>query len=191
LIELLVVIAIIAILAAILFPVFARAREKARQATCQSNLKQLSLAALMYAQDYDETLPGHSMHPTSSEGYPMWYDLFEPYIKNQQMRKCPSDKSPALGYGWTVLISARGHYRLAGIGKPAETILMADNNAERGFLRAGTGTCSHGDCANGRFNPRHNDVGNCGFADGHVKSLALNTVYPGPCPCYLFILGDK
>jgi len=57
LIELLVVIAIIAILAAILFPVFARAREKARQTSCLSNLKQLSLAILMYAEDYDETLP--------------------------------------------------------------------------------------------------------------------------------------
>src|SRR5579872_123944 len=57
LIELLVVIAIIAILAAILFPVFAQAREKARQATCQSNLKQLGIATMMYAQDYDETYP--------------------------------------------------------------------------------------------------------------------------------------
>ncbi|MCX7597678.1 MAG: DUF1559 domain-containing protein, partial [Armatimonadetes bacterium] len=59
LIELLVVIAIIAILAAILFPVFARAREKARQASCTSNLKQIAMAHLMYAQDYDEMLPGH------------------------------------------------------------------------------------------------------------------------------------
>ena len=57
LIELLVVIAIIAILAAILFPVFAQAREKARQATCQSNLKQLGIACMMYCQDYDETYP--------------------------------------------------------------------------------------------------------------------------------------
>jgi prepilin-type N-terminal cleavage/methylation domain-containing protein/prepilin-type processing-associated H-X9-DG protein len=81
LIELLVVIAIIAILAAILFPVFAQAREKARQASCSSNLKQIGLAVLMYAQDYDETLPFAAVNPP---GVPliMWYDLVEPYVKS-------------------------------------------------------------------------------------------------------------
>jgi prepilin-type N-terminal cleavage/methylation domain-containing protein/prepilin-type processing-associated H-X9-DG protein len=81
LIELLVVIAIIAILAAILFPVFAQAREKARQASCASNLRQAGLAVSMYAQDYDETLPFAAMNPP---GQPliMWYDLVEPYVKS-------------------------------------------------------------------------------------------------------------
>jgi prepilin-type N-terminal cleavage/methylation domain-containing protein/prepilin-type processing-associated H-X9-DG protein len=80
LIELLVVIAIIAILAAILFPVFAQAREAARKTTCISNLKQSSLAILMYTQDYDEVLPWAAYNPA---GLPliMWYDLVEPYIK--------------------------------------------------------------------------------------------------------------
>jgi prepilin-type N-terminal cleavage/methylation domain-containing protein len=68
LIELLVVIAIIAILAAILFPVFARAREKARQTSCVSNLKQVALASLMYTQDYDECPPGQLM-PRPGSGY--------------------------------------------------------------------------------------------------------------------------
>ena len=81
LIELLVVIAIIAILAAILFPVFAQARAKARQASCLSNNKQIGLAVLMYAQDYDETLPYAAINPP---GLPlvMWYDLIEPYVKS-------------------------------------------------------------------------------------------------------------
>jgi prepilin-type N-terminal cleavage/methylation domain-containing protein/prepilin-type processing-associated H-X9-DG protein len=92
LIELLVVIAIIAILAAILFPVFAKAREKARQASCQSNLKQLALGLAMYTQDYDEMVcknyqympqPGATM-------LAWWYDLSQPYIKNWQICQCPS-----------------------------------------------------------------------------------------------------
>src|SRR5947209_14680857 len=81
LIELLVVIAIIAILAAIIFPVFAEAREKARGASCASNLKQAGLAVLMYAQDYDETLPYAAMNPPS-QPLVMWYDLVEPYVKS-------------------------------------------------------------------------------------------------------------
>ena len=90
LIELLVVIAIIAILAAILMPVFARAREKARQASCQSNLKQLSLALAMYVQDYDEMTPADPRLPTTSPPPPLpsattitWgLALIQPYIKN-------------------------------------------------------------------------------------------------------------
>ena len=78
LIELLVVIAIIAILAAILFPVFAQAREKARQATCISNLKQLGLASMMYSQDYDENLV---MLENSSQRYTI-ANMLDPYIKN-------------------------------------------------------------------------------------------------------------
>jgi prepilin-type N-terminal cleavage/methylation domain-containing protein/prepilin-type processing-associated H-X9-DG protein len=81
LIELLVVIAIIAILAAILFPVFAQAREKARQASCASNLKQAGLAVMMYAQDYDETLPWAAINPPG-QTLIMWYDLVEPYVKS-------------------------------------------------------------------------------------------------------------
>src|SRR5688500_9143161 len=82
LVELLVVIAIIAILAAILFPVFAQAREKARAAACLSNLKQLGLATAMYAQDHDELLPyGHSFTwPDQKELY-WWQDLCRPYVK--------------------------------------------------------------------------------------------------------------
>jgi prepilin-type N-terminal cleavage/methylation domain-containing protein/prepilin-type processing-associated H-X9-DG protein len=81
LIELLVVIAIIAILAAILFPVFAQAREKARQTSCLSNMKQMGLALLMYAQDYEETLP-YAAYNQPNQPLTMWYDLVEPYVKS-------------------------------------------------------------------------------------------------------------
>lgn len=102
LIELLVVIAIIAILAAILFPVFARARENARRASCQSNLKQIALGIMQYTQDYDEYLPkeaprGDAMLET---GFPaalsggqyihMWMHSIHPYVKSAQVFNCPS-----------------------------------------------------------------------------------------------------
>ncbi|MFN3648244.1 MAG: DUF1559 domain-containing protein [Armatimonadota bacterium] len=80
LIELLVVIAIIAILAAILFPVFAQAREKARQASCTSNMKQIGMAVIMYAQDADEMLPLGAYNPPG-QPVQMWYDLVEPYAR--------------------------------------------------------------------------------------------------------------
>jgi len=96
LIELLVVIAIIAILAAILFPVFARARENARKITCISNLKQLGTAVLMYAQDYDEYLPNNF---AGKKDTMLWNDLsgsglLDPYLKNKKVWFCPSDTPP-------------------------------------------------------------------------------------------------
>ena len=138
LIELLVVIAIIAILAAILFPVFARAREKARQASCSSNVKQLALGISMYAQDYDEKNPGcyrdttaAARGPLSNSGtYWYWEDMILPYVGNEQVYLCPSD-----GSGWTDYMASQwsmtGSHgnpgtRLASIEKPAQTITIFD-----------------------------------------------------------------
>src|SRR5205809_846157 len=95
LIELLVVIAIIAILAAILFPVFAQAREKARQSSCLSNLKQIGTALMMYVQDYDEAYPCNwygSLWPSvpNTNRY-KWMDAVFPYVKNEKVFSCPSD----------------------------------------------------------------------------------------------------
>lgn len=90
LIELLVVIAIIAILAAILFPVFAQARESARVASCLSNMRQLGLGISMYSQDYDENLPlRRIVDPTYTEG--SWKHLVYPYVKNLQIFRCPTN----------------------------------------------------------------------------------------------------
>lgn len=97
LIELLVVIAIIAILAAILFPVFAQAREKARQASCQSNLKQIGNGIMMYAQDYDENLPYNYHYDWSRTWLWWWEDDIQPYSKNYQIFRCPS-ADPVINY---------------------------------------------------------------------------------------------
>ena len=92
LIELLVVIAIIAILAAILFPVFARARENARRSSCQSNLKQIGLAITQYQQDYDEQmLKALAYNPPVPATSRHWASAVQPYLKSEQIMRCPSD----------------------------------------------------------------------------------------------------
>ena len=96
LIELLVVIAIIAILAAILFPVFAKAREKARQAACASNLKQIGLGFLQYNQDNDEQFPG--LYGGGWPGYYRWMDAIYPYVKSTGVFNCPDDAVAAHQY---------------------------------------------------------------------------------------------
>src|SRR5215472_15354065 len=100
LIELLVVIAIIAILAAILFPVFAQAREKARQTSCLSNSKQIGLALLQYEQDYDEQFPvGSKFDPAVNNQLAWgqgWAGQIYPYTKSAQILKCPDDSTSNL-----------------------------------------------------------------------------------------------
>ena len=101
LIELLVVIAIIAILAAILFPVFARARENARRSSCTSNLKQMGIGLIQYSQDYDEYYPvarfnGDQVSQTTPYRY-KWMDAIQPYIKSTQVFTCPSDTDVTIG----------------------------------------------------------------------------------------------
>ena len=113
LIELLVVIAIIAILAAILFPVFARARENARRASCQSNLKQIGLGILQYTQDYDEAYPsinrGNSTESSSVETGAKWMDEIYSYVKSEQIFDCPSD-TRSLKYKYYKNLSAAEKY---------------------------------------------------------------------------------
>jgi prepilin-type N-terminal cleavage/methylation domain-containing protein len=155
LIELLVVIAIIAILAAILFPVFAKAREKARQATCQSNEKQIGLAILQYVQDYDETFPvgapgayaqgiGHrwtfgstTMGGTGGVG---WAGAISPYAKSTGVFHCPDDStSPASGSNKFPVSYALNCYlpaaTLAQLDAPSTTIMTYEVSGVQAYIQ--------------------------------------------------------
>ena len=191
LIELLVVIAIIAILAAILFPVFAKAREKARQASCASNLKQIALAMLMYAQDYDEQFVRY--YDANPARY-AWMEKIMPYMKNSQILICPSGvgtncqsinhppettkraRMGATSYSMNIVrlpysggsfYGIYGHEALAKIEAPASMVMVGEGPCERIW----------GEAYIARFNAhdnryaRHNGGGNFAFCDGHVKWL--------------------
>jgi len=177
LIELLVVIAIIAILAAILFPVFSRAREKARQSNCLSNVKQLSLGILMYADDYDERIPLQSYTAGSSVTWPgggtstyvRWHLLIHPYIKNIQLFNCPSsltkwdgNYTQAMNYGINTYLPYN-QVSLAQIEEPAETLLLADAVGTSSYRIHPTWNSGY------HIDPRHNGGANAGLCDGHAK----------------------
>jgi len=102
LIELLVVVAIIGILAAILFPVFARARESARRASCLSNLKQIGLGVEMYKQDYDSKYPFSARIVAATETNNWYYDYIQPYVKSEQVIRCPSNAEWKVGYSYNI-----------------------------------------------------------------------------------------
>jgi prepilin-type N-terminal cleavage/methylation domain-containing protein/prepilin-type processing-associated H-X9-DG protein len=179
LIELLVVIAIIAILAAILFPVFAKAREKARQTSCLANVKQLILGAMQYAQDYDERLPTHGVkcQGLNDNDTCQLYKL-SPYIKNTQIFYCPSGNG--LRYGANLTMSAGPS--LGSIQSAATTIWMSETLYGGPFCQ----WQSPGSCPSGQgittmacIAPRHNDGTNYGFLDGHAKWIAYQAMVGG------------
>lgn len=185
LIELLVVIAIIAILAAILFPVFAQAREKARQASCLSNHKQYSLATLMYVQDYDETFP-FSSYLFQNSCVATFYSVVDPYVKNKQVTLCPSDPTamkmtdvvgapcsdtpPFTSYSVNARLYVNGFapgavpVALAQIARPAETIMNYDGNVAFGPSSSQQQIVQ----------PRHSELFNANEVDGHAKAVKGN-----------------
>ena len=143
LIELLVVIAIIAILAAILFPVFAKAREKARQASCLSNLKQVTLGFMQYVQDYDEKMLCYGAGDYTHDPWIFWPFQLQPYIKNWQVYACPSSgyAGSQMGYHamtypqWPCYNFVSFYWNRAGappgladIQRPSDKMMVSDGN---------------------------------------------------------------
>jgi len=180
LIELLVVIAIIAILAAILFPVFARAREKARQTSCLSNLKQLGLGWQMYVQDYDE----RAMTACYNTGNTCWdrrdfqrSAALMPYVKNQEIYFCPSVEKPtdatASTYNYNRTIGW-APVKLATISEASRTMLFSEGNGLRWMPYEPT--CCSGAAGHKGVKANHNEGANIAFCDGHAKWFKLDNI---------------
>lgn len=164
LIELLVVIAIIAILAAILFPVFAQAREAARMSSCQSNLKQLSNAVLMYKQDYDERFPVYSWGAPVSDHW--WYST-QPYIKNAKVLECPSATASAETNGGQMSTAGVNHNQLRiNLGGDGLRLSYTFNET------AGTGISDA---------EIQVPAGKAMLADARIVVMPLATNYPAEC----------
>ncbi len=202
LIELLVVIAIIAILAAILFPVFARAREKARQTACLSNCKQIGLGVMMYCQDYSERFPPNVARDLSTNQHWYWVDCIEPYVKNRQVFFCPSGEDTYSSYGGTNWFFADNWYganptlKMAAISKPATTVMLCEighdwdgNELGGSYFRVfrpsrAPGQAGYHEPYAGYTAPaaRHNEMANLIFADGHAKAMGLGAFFYGQTP---------
>jgi prepilin-type N-terminal cleavage/methylation domain-containing protein/prepilin-type processing-associated H-X9-DG protein len=212
LIELLVVIAIIAILASILFPVFARAREKARQTACLSNMKQLGLACNMYSQDYDELLPGEDYVMPGGDGNQLgidasWRGVIMPYCKNAQLFQCPSYRATAGTYGlFDGRINDKGQvggyaindcHQDAGAPSPPQyqslgacedassVVILIESNGNEDDVLPAVNT-PHGALTLPSL-VRHNGGGNYAFVDGHAKWLKPTAVCKTSGDCLMSI----
>jgi prepilin-type N-terminal cleavage/methylation domain-containing protein/prepilin-type processing-associated H-X9-DG protein len=189
LIELLVVIAIITILAAIMFPAFAQAREKARMASCMSNLRQLGTASIMYSQDYDEMVLPHCMRDFSDPTGPVysyWFEMVSPYVRNSQVLVCPSHQGAVGGHsfvgsygylcdGFTLDpanvnysgLPFGGIYPMAQLYRPAELVMLGES--EKATCRVCPEYHSHTFPPVWPVQKRHQGGSNYLFFDGHAK----------------------
>jgi hypothetical protein len=191
LIELLVVISIIAILAAILFPTFAQAREKARQTACVSNTRQISTAILMYAQDYDEALPPVAYEEPSGKDK-TWPEIIGSYVRNSGVFLCPSDvASKRISYGLNELAfvdleddASTPPVYLPHFRTPSSTVMLGDMGTGDDYqkpvadvLKMVEPSDDLDDADDARPAARHFQRVSLGFMDGHVKPMRLGDFY--------------
>ena len=188
LIELLVVIAIIAILAAILFPVFARAREKARQTSCLSNVKEIGLGYLMYHSDYDERTTIHRCGDSGHNWDVCTHEAVLPYVKNYQIFVCPSDapqtgdqvlrpnapRNAGVGLSYWDNMDMDNR-KVAQVRQPAQKVLVGDNDYY-GYAAWRPVGDAHRYYFTSRVQDPHNEGLNVCFYDGHGKWLRKDTL---------------
>jgi len=192
LIELLVVIAIIAILAAILFPVFAKARENARRSSCQSNQKQIGIAIMQYLQDNDERYMVVEHDEVNPENSVTWFQPLQPYIKSEKVFRCPSfSASEDSGLAtrpesdYVINIFFTHGYHSAQLQNTAEQITVEQITVGERAPNV-YAFDYHPEAGSDEFDDhlkkdRHFDGANYLFADGHVKWFKWhNTLSPGP-----------
>ncbi|MBW3622734.1 MAG: DUF1559 domain-containing protein [Armatimonadetes bacterium] len=180
LIELLVVIAIIAILAAILFPVFAKARERARQTSCTNNEKQIGIGVTLYMQEWDDTYP-IAIHKEDDAPH-AWVEQLYRYVKTRDLNKCPSDsgfdEEPTHTTSYFMNVYFNGGLTMADVPEPARTIYMGESSDLR------KGDHYHPMLGIARMKEelstaRHNGGANYLFADSHVKWMKFEpTIEP-------------
>jgi prepilin-type N-terminal cleavage/methylation domain-containing protein/prepilin-type processing-associated H-X9-DG protein len=183
LIELLVVIAIIAILAAILFPVFARARENARRSSCQSNLKQIGLGIMQYKQDYDEKFPDQGGVSSADPNNFGWAYAVQPYVKSEQLFQCPSD-SVGTATGATIQERAVGtftdYWYNFNLGQQSDaSVAYPSNTVMNGDGSGGPASYNVSRVPSNASSTRHLEGANYAFADGHVKWFRPEAIKPG------------
>lgn len=194
LVEILVVLAVVFLLAALLFPVFGRARENARRTNCASNCQQFALALTQYSQDHDE-----SFMPIryDSDGEVTWTDMLTPYVKNAQIFRCPSDaQSKKISYGLNqlVFLDLEEHpsaqpVKIAQFQSPAQTIMLGETGTGDDLITPRPDTSKLlppsediEDAEDARPIARHFGETTLAFLDGHVKPMRLGDFYQGQQP---------
>lgn len=202
LIELLVVIAIVAVLAALLFPVFSAAKEAGKKTACLSNVRQLTMGVVLYSGDFDDVLP-----PLANEtNAVLWTDITKPYVRAETVNLCPSDSAARVSYGLNQLVFVDLYgltekpvfNSIDSVRTPSETVMMSDLGTEddlktprKGGLKLVVPDDDIDDEFDARPSFRHSGRATVGFFDGHAAARLKEQFYVGWTPANAWFCLDR